>query len=182
MPVKEPLNEGNDYARCAQNLQGRFCICHQPYDDGEHGDMLQCLVCEDWFHPSCLQLATPDEPDQDRQLDILSDAATGDGEEDDFALICANCIEKYPLLGSLSSAEGRCLGSGLTSSPTTGSLCLPAGWRRTRLCKCERCQDRLQGVGLQFLAQPDRLYEPEPDDILGSSYEGMYARTAGNRH
>ncbi|VDM41667.1 unnamed protein product [Toxocara canis] len=47
---KEPLNARNQYNH---NYAGLYCICDRPYpstdfDDG--GDMVQCIICEDWFH------------------------------------------------------------------------------------------------------------------------------------
>lgn len=40
------------------NFSGRYCICDSP----ENGQlMLQCLLCEDWFHWSCLSGPLPSE-------------------------------------------------------------------------------------------------------------------------
>lgn len=51
---KAPLNEQNKYNH---NFAGRYCTCDQRYPPDEnddspesHDDMLQCIVCEDWYH------------------------------------------------------------------------------------------------------------------------------------
>lgn len=41
------------------NFDGRFCHCDLPFKEevetaDEETTMLQCLVCEDWFHDRCL--------------------------------------------------------------------------------------------------------------------------------
>lgn len=57
---KDPLNQRNIYN---DNFKGIFCVCKKPYppevneDDEEKNedlfeDMVQCQICEDWFHPS----------------------------------------------------------------------------------------------------------------------------------
>jgi E3 ubiquitin-protein ligase UBR7 len=51
---KTPLNELNKYNH---NFNGRYCICDKKYPPDESDDsiesldeMLQCIVCEDWYH------------------------------------------------------------------------------------------------------------------------------------
>lgn len=195
MPVKDSLNEENDYNRCAQNFQGRFCTCRQPYDGTTNGDMMQCIVCEDWFHLHCLQLTGEEqvmvedkqveveaeievgaeEVNHDDPIDTISKDEVG-SEDEEATLICSDCVSKYPLLGSLNRTSSQgCLDP--TATQSGGALVLPAGWRRTRLCKCEACQGLLRTAGLQYLAQSEPLYEPEPDHIPGSSYEGSSCET-----
>lgn len=35
-----------------QNFYGVYCTCARPYPDpeGDEDDMLQCIICEDWYH------------------------------------------------------------------------------------------------------------------------------------
>uniref|UniRef100_A0A914ZRH3 UBR-type domain-containing protein n=1 Tax=Parascaris univalens TaxID=6257 RepID=A0A914ZRH3_PARUN len=54
-PEKVPLNERNKYNH---NYSGLYCICNRPYpapesDDGDE-EMVQCIICEDWFHTNHL--------------------------------------------------------------------------------------------------------------------------------
>lgn len=43
--------EANDVNIYNQNFKGLYCICQRPYPDSDNTDeMIQCVVCEDWFH------------------------------------------------------------------------------------------------------------------------------------
>lgn len=47
---KDSLNADNNYN---QNFRGVYCICARPYpdpDDDTMDEMIQCIVCEDWYH------------------------------------------------------------------------------------------------------------------------------------
>lgn len=49
-PLKFEPNDKNIYN---QNYSGVYCICHRPYPDPEDltdDEMIQCSICEDWFH------------------------------------------------------------------------------------------------------------------------------------
>lgn len=49
-PERDTLNEKNVYS---QNFKGTYCTCKRPYPDPEddiEDEMIQCIVCEDWFH------------------------------------------------------------------------------------------------------------------------------------
>lgn len=53
-------NEKNKYN---QNFSGTYCICHRPYPDAEDSiddEMIQCIVCEDWYHSRHLNSKIPD--------------------------------------------------------------------------------------------------------------------------
>ncbi|KAF9357641.1 hypothetical protein BGX26_003373 [Mortierella sp. AD094] len=69
-------NELNQYNH---NYLGRFCWCEIQYDPlKEESTMLQCVVCEDWFHDTCIGI-TPHNDDFD-----------------DF--ICRTCTRAHPFL------------------------------------------------------------------------------------
>ncbi|RWS16479.1 putative E3 ubiquitin-protein ligase UBR7-like protein [Dinothrombium tinctorium] len=76
---KKPTNDDNKYDH---NFFGRYCICDRPYPDVENDDddqMIQCVVCEDWFHGRHLGGALP--------------------ENDEFAeLICDSCMKRLSFL------------------------------------------------------------------------------------
>lgn len=45
--------EDNDKNAYNQNFSGVYCTCHRPYPDPEDStvdEMMQCILCEDWFH------------------------------------------------------------------------------------------------------------------------------------
>jgi E3 ubiquitin-protein ligase UBR7 len=59
-PNKTTSNEENSYQGSRQNFYGLFCYCHSSYDpEAETGEMLQCVLCEDWFHEDCIELDIP---------------------------------------------------------------------------------------------------------------------------
>ncbi|KAG0291711.1 hypothetical protein BGZ96_004920 [Linnemannia gamsii] len=70
------VNELNQYNH---NFLGRFCWCNIQYDPHkEESTMLQCVICEDWFHDSCIGI-------------------TPHGDDfDDF--ICRTCTRDHPFL------------------------------------------------------------------------------------
>lgn len=58
-PEKEPHNTENIYNH---NFIGLYCTCNRPYPDSEdeiEDEMLQCIVCEDWFHTRHLGASPP---------------------------------------------------------------------------------------------------------------------------
>lgn len=78
---KEIENAENSYN---QNYKGLYCTCHRVYPDPEgeaFGEMLQCCICEDWFHE--LHLGLPS------SLQFPRDE---DGEPIFDELICKSCV------------------------------------------------------------------------------------------
>ncbi|XP_048046331.1 putative E3 ubiquitin-protein ligase UBR7 isoform X1 [Megalobrama amblycephala] len=76
---KEARNAKNSYNH---NYFGRYCSCDRPYpdeDDQVNEEMIQCIVCEDWFH--------------EKHLD--SPAVDGDELTE---MICVHCMNRAPFL------------------------------------------------------------------------------------
>lgn len=68
---KEPENTDNAYN---QNFKGNYCICVRPYPDPEaqeQFEMIQCCICEDWFHESHLGLNSTEEIPRDEEGEPL---------------------------------------------------------------------------------------------------------------
>ncbi|XP_030382952.1 putative E3 ubiquitin-protein ligase UBR7 [Scaptodrosophila lebanonensis] len=82
LEAQQPPNAGNIYN---QNFQGLYCKCKRPYPDPERTTedvMLQCAICEDWFH-----LPHVDAPEAaEKWLDVCSE------------MICDTCMEQYEFL------------------------------------------------------------------------------------
>ncbi|XP_078591609.1 putative E3 ubiquitin-protein ligase UBR7 [Branchiostoma floridae x Branchiostoma japonicum] len=58
-PSKAPVNTDNKYNH---NFHGLYCICDRPYpdpDDEIEDEMIQCVVCEDWYHGRHLSCSPP---------------------------------------------------------------------------------------------------------------------------
>ncbi|NXT20907.1 MLO2 protein, partial [Syrrhaptes paradoxus] len=62
-PEKSKVNSGNKYN---DNFYGLYCTCKRPYPDPEDeipDEMIQCIVCEDWFHGRHLGAIPPESGD-----------------------------------------------------------------------------------------------------------------------
>jgi E3 ubiquitin-protein ligase UBR7 len=60
LPEKEPINALNKYNH---NFKGLYCTCRRPYPDPDvedESDMIQCVICEDWYHADHLKGSVPD--------------------------------------------------------------------------------------------------------------------------
>ncbi|CAL1289076.1 unnamed protein product [Larinioides sclopetarius] len=78
-PDKDAVNSKNKYN---QNFKGLYCSCSRPYPDSEDStpdEMIQCIMCEDWYHGRHLKVEIPD---------------------DYFEMICYNCMEVHKFLNS----------------------------------------------------------------------------------
>uniref|UniRef100_A0A8C2JYD6 Putative E3 ubiquitin-protein ligase UBR7 n=1 Tax=Cyprinus carpio TaxID=7962 RepID=A0A8C2JYD6_CYPCA len=76
---KEKVNSGNKYSH---NFFGLYCTCDRPYPDPEDevpDEMIQCIVCEDWFHGRHLGCVVPD------CVELQE-------------MICESCMNKTPFL------------------------------------------------------------------------------------
>ncbi|CAL5327806.1 unnamed protein product [Camellia sinensis] len=62
-PNKDIENVENSYNH---NFKGSYCTCGRPYPDPEaeeQVEMIQCCICEDWFHEEHIGLESSDECD-----------------------------------------------------------------------------------------------------------------------
>ncbi|KAM9356118.1 putative E3 ubiquitin-protein ligase UBR7 [Pholidichthys leucotaenia] len=77
-PDKEEENIKNNYSH---NFHGCYCTCDRPYPDTDEQDdeMIQCVVCEDWFHSRHLGCAVV-EPEELQEM------------------VCEGCMNKAPFL------------------------------------------------------------------------------------
>ncbi|KAL4204845.1 hypothetical protein AMTRI_Chr01g134190 [Amborella trichopoda] len=85
--AKDPENTENSYN---QNFKGSYCTCGRPYPDldaEEQVEMIQCCICEDWFHENHLGLESGDEIPRDEEGEPLYEE-----------FICQDCSIKLPFL------------------------------------------------------------------------------------
>ncbi|ETW06502.1 hypothetical protein H310_02741 [Aphanomyces invadans] len=163
---KDPLNKENAYS---QNFHGRYCSCHRPYPDPDRTTpeiMIQCIVCEDWFHEEHLF------------EDSATNAAVLDTDFDE--MVCRSCMASHAFLynyavSGASSAPTDQAASGVCRMTATVSPPSPAtptfwtqGWRGT-LCQCDTCVELYESLGCRFLLD-------ESDSLL--AYEAKAATTS----
>ncbi|XP_037493885.1 putative E3 ubiquitin-protein ligase UBR7 isoform X2 [Jatropha curcas] len=70
-PKKDVENAENSYNH---NFKGLYCTCGQPYPDPnveEQEEMIQCIICEDWFHEEHLVLEPSKEIPRDDEGEPL---------------------------------------------------------------------------------------------------------------
>ncbi|GAB1602899.1 putative E3 ubiquitin-protein ligase UBR7 [Argonauta hians] len=82
---KSDFNEHNQYS---QNFAGKYCTCKRPYpdpDDDVDDEMLQCVICEDWYHRRHLKSDMPD-------------------SDDNVEVVCSSCMEHCPFLWAYQTA------------------------------------------------------------------------------
>ncbi|KAB0799755.1 hypothetical protein PPYR_07642 [Photinus pyralis] len=77
--TKTDANEFNEYN---QNFCGTYCSCNRPYPDPEDSvedEMIQCILCEDWYHTRHLGVEFP------RNVSYAE-------------MCCESCIKQHPFL------------------------------------------------------------------------------------
>ncbi|XP_037958117.1 putative E3 ubiquitin-protein ligase UBR7 [Teleopsis dalmanni] len=81
--LKLPMpNTKNKYN---QNFAGLYCNCKRPYPDPENENersMIQCALCEDWYHLNHIDYSTESE----KVCDLNAE------------MVCNNCMKKYSFL------------------------------------------------------------------------------------
>ncbi|KAJ1738333.1 hypothetical protein LPJ78_005699 [Coemansia sp. RSA 989] len=188
--LAETENTKNKYNH---NFWGFYCRCDKFYDASvEPGVMIQCFVCNDWFHNDCIGKLP---------------------KEDDYTdYICRECIAKYPVLRFINSDKaiyGKVIAgkvAELERSSATDTAALPGnsgdsdeparkkarsemcrrrrdteadagkpfdmfmadGWKE-HICTCIECMHEIERDGLVFLLKEEEVVEPEEDDTRTES-------------
>ncbi|XP_061824888.1 putative E3 ubiquitin-protein ligase UBR7 [Nerophis lumbriciformis] len=141
IPAKDNENVKNLYSH---NFSGCYCTCDRPYpdpDDQVNDDMIQCVVCEDWFHTRHLH-CTMVEP------------------EELLEMVCEACMNKAPFLWTYAAqfavvsekdeevdveGEERLQHSGAITNeaPSTSLECKKQEGAETRSLPCKRSHDEM---------------------------------------
>ncbi|XP_066145467.1 putative E3 ubiquitin-protein ligase UBR7 isoform X1 [Euwallacea fornicatus] len=163
-PTKNKFNELNSYN---QNFCGTYCVCHRPYpdpDDPVPDEMIQCIICEDWYHSRHLGIEVPDNFSEmtcemcitKHDFLLYYDSLTvnsiiGDNideiNHDEEKPICKKPKEKSERATAKFWQEGVTL--------------LQASWRK-QLCTCDNCLKMYENQEIAFLLDhedPVHLYE-----------------------
>lgn len=158
--LKSATNTENKYN---QNFNGVYCVCARPYPDpeGDEDDMLQCIICEDWYHLKHLE---------------CDNNAPADNAYDE--MICAGCMREYNFLWKyatkyavqkkadaksdvsekneeidVSELPKGCQMPKFSCADTKGSCFWVGGWR-TALCTCDECKSLYNAKDIAFLLDP----------------------------
>ncbi|KAF5274262.1 hypothetical protein FQR65_LT04380 [Abscondita terminalis] len=176
--VKSDVNEFNQYN---QNFSGKYCTCNRPYPDPEDSvedEMIQCIICEDWFHSRHLGVNLP---------------ATATY----FEMSCENCVQKHLFLlhymdlcvntdepsenepvSTEDDAQGekidviqdeensdcvseKCTKPKIKSDSVTSKFWSDPDWRK-KLCTCPECIRVYEEEHVMFLLDPQdtvQVYE-----------------------
>lgn len=88
--LNDEKDAANDQNKYNHNFIGKYCICAQPYPnpEGKDEEMVQCVVCEDWFHENCLGCRFPD-------------------DEDYAEMICKSCMQSNQFLWYYQTEKAR---------------------------------------------------------------------------
>uniref|UniRef100_A0A3Q3QFP7 Putative E3 ubiquitin-protein ligase UBR7 n=1 Tax=Monopterus albus TaxID=43700 RepID=A0A3Q3QFP7_MONAL len=170
IPTKDEENIRNHYNH---NFSGCYCTCDRPYpdtDDRVDDEMIQCVICEDWFHTRHLgcNVVEPEEllemvcePCMNKAPFLWMYAAY-------FAAVsvasyglalCTEGIVKSGLLVWYLTACcahffcGSCQVSLLAKGPERlrqGAVFWPYSWR-SKLCTCTSCKKAYVAAEVQFL-------------------------------
>ncbi|ELT99453.1 hypothetical protein CAPTEDRAFT_222324 [Capitella teleta] len=198
---KKPFNEDNGYN---QNFSGVYCVCSRPYPDPEdevEDEMIQCVMCEDWFHGRHLGREVPVDYEEltcvscvnkcqflmqyssfhcvgeaDTKVDVeKTDEEKNEGNEENSNKRKIENEDGTPakkLKSDKSLTEcKRNDFPAATVEPHT--LFWKSGWR-SALCTCEKCKALYAELGVSFLTnEKDSItaYEAKNQSSGASQYE-----------
>lgn len=162
-PSKDPVNAENQYNH---NFDGLYCTCNRPYPDPEdtvNDEMLQCVICEDWYHSKHLECEKemPADGAYDEMIcagcmkknDFLWNYA---GKHAAFAVTEASSKDKEDEPVDVEARSKECTMPQSNSGRKTlsrGSCFLTEGWR-SALCTCEACKQVYREKRVAFLLDP----------------------------
>ncbi|RNA26441.1 E3 ubiquitin- ligase UBR7 [Brachionus plicatilis] len=169
---KDPVNSLNKYNH---NFNGLYCSCDRPYPDPDlsasdtlnNEEMIQCTICEDWFHL--------------KHLNNFNDFKINENDYED--MVCQQCMtltgfiwyyqelialkdKSEASLVDVESVSEDCSGCKLERlkkmyarvgdkwCKSESSCFLADGWREA-LCKCENCQKMYSDLSIEFITKKE---------------------------
>lgn len=143
------------------NFKGIFCYCKMEHSDKETRIMVQCILCEDWFHDNCIQ-----------EKEIPKE-----GEFDDF--LCLDCLKtdlfsEFNLDNNDYDISLTCCQKPKKRKRENLDLVLSKGWFlplqwRKKLCRCNACLSNMNEKGYAFLLEKEILFNPPADPTIDQS-------------
>ncbi|XP_015191459.1 PREDICTED: putative E3 ubiquitin-protein ligase UBR7 isoform X2 [Polistes dominula] len=168
-----------------QNFDGVYCTCARPYPDPENennDEMLQCVICEDWYHSKHLECK-----------DVPGDDAYAE-------MICAACMDKHDFLWKYAAKYSTMYNSSTASCKNgekilnvetlpnectmpqqnlsdikKGSCFWLEGWRSS-LCNCESCKKIYTEQGILFLLDPKDSVQAYEEAGKITKHESQYEK------
>lgn len=171
--------------RYNQNFAGLYCDCHRPYPDAEDpvaDEMIQCIVCEDWYHGRHLGLEEKP-PAHDSYSEMICrncvmkveflrcyqglSVHTSISLEDTEVDVCKDDEEKECIRKKFEASLNR---SEIDDSHKTRTMFMEEGWRK-HLCPCDECIKMYKVLNVDFLTDPeDTVHHYEGQSKSGESF------------
>jgi len=180
-PEKDDFNEKNQYN---QNFYGLYCTCAAPYpnpDDPIEDEMLQCIMCEDWFHTRHLGVPVP--PNYSELICIncirenefllhyegltLTTVTPANGQEKNVDVVNTsakeNTLDTDEKSESTETDKVKCTKPLVKSDNISAKFMLDDNWR-SQLCKCDECIKMYTEKNVLYLIDPEdpvQVYEDQ---------------------
>ncbi|KAJ8934910.1 hypothetical protein NQ318_012459 [Aromia moschata] len=174
-------NEVNDLNSYNQNFCGMYCVCHRPYPDPEDpvpDEMIQCIICEDWYHTRHLGTEVPSSNFAEMicelcvtkhefllhydQLNIKKSApATEDQNTEENINVDMNDENTEAVISETSEDVSDCKRPKEKSQKVCAKFWVDVNWRK-ELCTCDECLKMYENEDVAFLLDsedPVHLYE-----------------------
>ncbi|KAK4886651.1 hypothetical protein RN001_002922 [Aquatica leii] len=174
---KSDINEFNHYN---QNFCGKYCSCNRPYPDPEDSvedEMIQCIICEDWFHVRHLNIQLPpNTPYCEMSCETCVQkhpfllhytslcANDGKGIENDEMLTQSETADDGQDVLMVESSDNnieKCIKPKMKSNSTSSKFWADIDWRK-KLCTCPECIKIYEEENVMFLLDPQdtvQVYE-----------------------
>ncbi|KAK5643216.1 hypothetical protein RI129_007061 [Pyrocoelia pectoralis] len=174
--------DGNEFNEYNQNFCGKYCNCNRPYpdpDDSVEDEMIQCIICEDWFHSRHLGVEFPRNASYSEMSCescvtkhpfllhysaqcVKSLEPHSDGEvKDDEKAASNEEVEVIQTDEEKSNGIDHCTKPKEKSSSVTSKFWTDIDWRK-QLCTCPECIRMYEEEKVMFLLDPQdtvQVYE-----------------------
>lgn len=164
MERKVEINDRNQYN---DNFKGLFCWCKSEYKEDDV--MIQCMLCEDWYHDTCIKKVYEGELHMGEQ-----------GMEAEY--VCRTCMDQHPCLKFYTNLlydkqevneQGDIVCPTMLQSDGKGGeirsdAFFRKGWYQS-LCGCEQCKKWYEKTQLDQIVDSLNQYDSDidVDDLNG---------------
>lgn len=166
--MKNEHNENNQYN---QNFAGVYCTCHRPYpdpDDDVQDEMIQCIICEDWYHTRHLDAKVPDNYAEmvcgicvKKHLFLLNYdgltvvKVTSSAEEAENVDVTSESTPKETeSVADVEPCSANCKKPKAPSDPIISAKFFADITWREQLCTCTTCMKMYQDENVSYLTEP----------------------------